>query len=227
MVNIRYYRTASCNYFEQFWVDRLGDWLIDYGFTQKELIDLRFFKTDILGQEIDTSDPSFLDISDDVTIEVFDSTTMPRGPVLPYVPLIIAALTAVVTLAMIPSISSTSTDTVSSTNKLSDSQNSEDINGRIPEVIGYVARHVPPLWQVPYRIGVNNTEVEVQFLCVGRGKYDIDMDNWRDGDTRLINIPNAQCSVYEPGTHPGNGDPSQQIGDDIDQSLGIYREVMT
>ena len=63
---------------------------------------------------------------------------------------------------------------------------------RIDDIFGYVRKHVPPLWQYPYRIGINNQEAEVMLLCVGRGKYDIDLQQVYDGDTG----PNTGLTVF-------------------------------
>ena len=54
MVTIRYYADATGKKFESQWVDNIGEFLKSKDFTRDELLDLRFFKTDVLGEEIDT-----------------------------------------------------------------------------------------------------------------------------------------------------------------------------
>ncbi len=121
---------------------------------------------------------------------------------------------------------SSTTDSESATNAgtLGSINNEARPNLRIDDIFGYVSYHMPPLWQVPYRIGVDNTEVEVLLLCIGRGQYYIPESSLRDGDTLISDISGAGISIYAPGTHPGNGDPEIQVGTEIDEELGIYSE---
>ncbi len=223
MVTIRYFKSATSKKFETHWVNNIAEFLKAKDFTREELLDLRFFKVDVLGEEIDTINGYFLNISDG-EIEIFHGSQLPEGPVVPFLPYIIAALSFVAALVLTPQVTSGESITQSSTNKLGSSSNEARVNERIDDVFGYVAKHTPPLWQVPYRIGVDNQETEVLLLCVGRGKYDIDLDEIYDGYTAYGNIPKAKANIYEPGTHPDNGDPAQTLGGLVDQPIGIYRE---
>lgn len=222
MVEIKYFKDATVKDHESYTVPRVADFLKS-GFTRDELQNMRFFYTDSLGREIDTEDGSFIDI-DDGLIVVIDGRSLPKDALTIYIA--VAVISAVVAIALAPDIPSvtTDTDTGSATNSLGESSNEARIGERIDDVFGTVAYHMPPLWQVPYRIGVNDREVEVLLCCVGRGKYDIDLDNVRDGDTSIINIPNGRVDFYEPGSHPGKGSPYLQIGSGIDQPIGIYSE---
>ena len=191
--------------------------------SRDDILDLRFFDCEILGPEV--IDP--LDVNDGVIAITHDSK-LPRGFMAGYwIYTAIAVVAAVATVSLMPSISTPSTDSTSqksATNTLGDTQNEARIGLRIDDIFGYVARHMPSLWQRPYRIGVNNQETEILFLCLGRGRYQTWENRWFDGDTRMIDIPNAQLSKYEPGTWPGNGSPSFQIGSDITEPIGIYRQ---
>lgn len=190
--------------------------------SRDDILDLRFFDCEILGPEV--IDP--LDVNDGVIAITHDSK-LPRGVAAVWVYAAIAVVAAVATVLLMPSISTPSTDSTSqksATNTLGDTQNEARIGLRIDDIFGYVARHMPSLWQKPYRIGVDNQETEILFLCLGRGRYQTWENRWFDGDTRLINIPNARLSKYEPGTWPGNGSPSFQIGSDITEPIGIYRQ---
>jgi len=225
MVTVRYFKSATDKEFESHFVDNLSSFLKLKDFNRDELLDLRFFKCDVLGEEIDTVNGYFLDISEG-EIEVFHGSTIPQGPET-WIALLISSVFFVAAIALTPKISLPNEGNRkqgSSTNRLGASDNEPNINGRIDDVFGHVAKHTPPLWQVPYRIGKDNQETEVLLLAVGRGKYEINTDNIYDGYTPYVSIPNSQVSIYEPRTHPGKGSPSQAIGTEIDEPIGIYRE---
>lgn len=203
----------------------VGDFLRS-GFTREELIDLRFFKTDLLGEEIDTSDGSFIKIDSDIVCVTHDSK-IPKGPEV-WVPLIISALISFAAVLLIkpPGVTDPgSRSQGSATNALGESTNEPaKLGSRIDDIFGFVPKHTPKLWQLPYRIGVDNQEVEVLLTCIGRGQYEHDDNKVFDGDTLYRNIPNAAVNFYGPGTHPGNGSPYSQIGELIDQKIGLYRQ---
>ena len=220
MVTIRYYKDPLTGKFTEHTHERVIDFIRSNFFTRDEILDLRFFDMEVLGDEL----TDYLDISDGVVAVTHDSK-LPYGQVAVFV--IIALVTAVATVLLMPSVSvpnQGNQSQQSATNSLGSTQNEARVGQRIDDIFGYVAKHMPPLWQVPYRVGVNNEETEVLLLCLGRGRYQTWEDRWYDGNTRLIDIPNAQLSKYEPGTWPGNGAPSFQIGSDINEKIGIYRQ---
>lgn len=104
----------------------------------------------------------------------------------------------------------------SSNNTLSDRSNKARPNSRIPDIFGQV-RSIPDLLAVPYRIFDNNQEIEIAYMCIGRGEYDI--EDVRDGDTLLGSITGAAATFYGPNTSPNFGVPQLQIGSDITQDL--------
>jgi hypothetical protein len=106
--------------------------------------------------------------------------------------------------------------TASPNNSLSDRSNSARLNSRIPDIYGQV-RSVPDLLAVPYRIFENNVEIEIAYMCVGRGSYEI--DDARDGDTLIGSIAGAGATFYGPNTSPNFGAPQLQIGSAITQDL--------
>lgn len=225
MVEVRYFKDATRKDHEVYAVPRIADFL--RGFSREDLIHMKFYRTDILGEEISTEDGTFIDI-DNGMIVVIDGRSIPAGPAVPYLVYVaIAIIAAVVAVALTPKPEipdSGNRKQQSATNSLGQASNEPRINERIDDIFGYVAKHMPPLWQVPYRVGVNNQETEVMLLCVGRGKYEIDSQKIYDGDTPYFRIPNSKVNVYEPGTHPGKGSPSITLGGVIDQEIGIYRE---
>lgn len=220
MVTIRYYKDPFTGKFTEHKHERVIDFIRSHFFSRSEILDLRFFDMEVLGDEL----TDYLDISDGVVAVTHDSK-LPYGETLIFVA--IALVTAVATVLLMPSVSvpnQGNQSQQSATNSLGSTQNEARVGQRIDDIFGYVAKHMPPLWQVPYRVGVNNEETEVLLLCLGRGRYQTWEDRWYDGNTRLIDIPNAQLSKYEPGTWPGNGTPSFQIGSDINEKIGIYRQ---
>lgn len=104
----------------------------------------------------------------------------------------------------------------SSNNSLSDRSNKARPNSRIPDIFGQV-RSIPDLIAVPYRVFENNVEVEIAYMCVGRGEYEL--DDIRDGDTFLSSIAGAGATFYGPNTSPNVGTPQLQIGSSITQDL--------
>lgn len=104
----------------------------------------------------------------------------------------------------------------SSNNSLSDRSNKARPNSRIPDIFGKV-RSIPDLIALPYRIFENHQEIEISYMCIGRGQYDI--EDVRDGDTLLGSISGAGATFYGPNTSPNLGTPQLTIGTTITQDL--------
>lgn len=224
MVQIKYYAdpTKAAEIVGEF--ENVAEFLLSQFNTYEEILDLRFFDSEILGHEIVTVGGEFLEINEGVVAITHDSM-LPRGPLVIAVAVFAVVLVATILLVpKLPQINGVNQNQQSATNRLGESTNEPRINGRIDDIFGTVNKHTPTLWQVPYRIGVDNQEIEVMFLCVGRGKYQIDTSKWYDGDTPVINIAGASVNIYEPGSHPGNGSPAQTIGTLIDEPIGVYRQ---
>lgn len=226
MVKIEYSPDPTKTEIEYSEHETVADFLRSSGFTREELIDLRFFKADLLGEEIDTSDGSFIHISEGEVCVTHDSK-IPRTAET-WIPLIISAIVSVAAVLIIgtPGVPDVgSRKQASATNSLGESTNDPaELGTRIDDIFGKVTKHTPKLWQLPYRIGVNNQEVEVLLTCIGRGQYEHDDNRVFDGDTPYNRIPNAAVNFYGPGTYPGNGSPYSQIGDLITDEIGIYRQ---
>jgi hypothetical protein len=222
MVTIKYYTDVN-EQPEIHQCDRVIDFLQRFE-TRDELLDLRFFENDILSHEIEQSGGEFLEINEG-TVAIIHNSAIPRDPAtLWYIAIAVIAAVAVVTLMPDVTLPDSGRDQQSGTNRLGESNNEPRINERIDDIFGTVTKHVPPLWQVPYRIGVNNQETEVLLCCVGRGRYDINPDQWYDGDTPVVNIPNAAVNIYEPYKNPNTDIPDTVIGYNIDQEIGVYRQ---
>lgn len=86
-------------------------------------------------------------------------------------------------------------------NHLSDRQNTARPNERIPDIFGQLWATFDLLC-LPYRTFVSNVEYEHCYMCIGRGEYDIDVDDIRDDITPLNQIDGAQAIVFGPHSSP-------------------------
>ena len=116
------------------------------------------------------------------------------------------------------------TQSTSPNNALSDRTNKPRLNGRIPDIYGSVIS-TPDLLAVPYKVFKEHREVEVAYMCVGRGQYDV--GGVYDDVTPVQEIEGMQVEVYGPDTSPLSGDPPQlSIGDAItDELLDVKRST--
>lgn len=133
----------------------------------------------------------------------------PEDPITIIVAVVAVAITAAATFLLRPNVPDLSNRTASSgNNDLSDRSNRPRINGRIPDIYGTV-RSVPDLLSVPYRVYENHRELEISYLCIGRGSYEI--EDIRDGDTLVENIAGASLAIYGPQTSPNNPSDTPQL----------------
>lgn len=149
----------------------------------------------------------------ELTVIVF-----PEGPTLLIVALVVAVVAAVALVFLLPAIPDLSNvQTGSGNNSLSERQNRPRPNARIPDIFGQV-RAIPDMLSVPYRVFENHRELEISYMCVGRGAYEI--ADVRDGDTLVADIAGSSVAVYAPDTSPNDGSPPQlQIGTAISDPL--------
>lgn len=135
---------------------------------------------------------------------------------------IIYAIVAIVVVAAVvmaaqqpPMPTLRNTQSQSPNNELSERSNKPRPNARIPDIFGTV-RSTPDLIAVPYKLFVNNEEVEYSYMCIGRGYYDVDELEVRDDTTRAIDIAGTSVEVYAPNTSPNSGHaPQLRIGSAI------------
>lgn len=149
----------------------------------------------------------------ELTVVIF-----PEGPALLIAALVVAVVATVALMFLLPSIPDLSNQqTQSPNNALAERQNRPRPGARIPDIFGQV-RAIPDLIGVPYRVYEDHRELEIAFMCIGRGSYEI--ADVRDGDTLVENIQGASCAIYGPGTSPNSGDaPQLQIGPAIGDPL--------
>lgn len=148
-------------------------------------------------------------------------------PGIEWVILAIVAVVAIAAAAFIltaPQVTATGQRSASSpNNNLSDRQNKARPNGRIPDIFGKV-RSTPDLLTVPYKIfNSKNVEIEISYMCVGRGSYEL--DDIKDGDTLVSEIVGTSLQVYDPFTSPNFGTPSLTIGDAITDAFLNVKQV--
>lgn len=127
----------------------------------------------------------------------------------------VAALLVAATFLLMPKLNQNN-ENASPNNGLSNRVNSARPTKRIPEIYGTVLA-VPDLIAVPYKKFVNNLEVEIAYMCVGRGAYEIQAVY--DGDTPIAQIAGSSVAFYNPYTAPGHGSPFVQIGTAIDDPI--------
>lgn len=106
----------------------------------------------------------------------------------------------------VPTAALRNTQSSSPNNELSDRTNASRVNGRVPDIFGQV-RSTPDLIAVPYKIFQSNQELEVAYMCVGRGRYNV--TDVRDDTTPISQIAGASVEVYGPYTSPNSGDAAQ------------------
>lgn len=103
------------------------------------------------------------------------------------------------------------TNTGSSNNSLSDRQNSARPNERIPDIYGAVIS-IPDLIALPYKIFLNNVEVEYSYMCIGRGYFAIVAGDILDDATPINQIDGSSVEIYAPFTSPNSGSPQLLVG---------------
>ena len=118
----------------------------------------------------------------------------------------------------IPNISARNVQSESPNNSLSDRQNTQRINGRIPDIFGTVTS-TPDLLSVPYRVYENSVEVEYAYMCVGKGEFFIQAESIKDDSTPVEDILGSSIEVYYPNMSPNFGTAQLTIGDAITEPL--------
>lgn len=164
------------------------------------------------------ADVDFLEQLDDETLTV---VLYPEGPVAVIVGVVAGlALATVALLALAPKIPSIGSDVPSSNNQLGNRANKPRPNERIPDIFGEVLA-IPELLTPPITTFEDNVEVEVAFMCVGRGSYEI--SEVKDGGTPLTLIAGAGAEFYGPGTSPNGGVPFLTVGTPVSSP---FRKVL-
>lgn len=132
---------------------------------------------------------------------------------------IVALVAVVVLMPQPPTPTLRNTQSTSPNNELSDRVNKPRPNARIPDIFGTV-RSTPDLLAVPYKVFINNEEVEYSYMCIGRGEYDIPANQIKDDTTLASDIAGVSVEVFAPYTSPNSGDtPQLRIGTPISEHV--------
>lgn len=144
----------------------------------------------------------------------FYVVTYPGVPIAYVVYAVIVLLVVAVALSIKPKVPAIGNNqTQSSNNSLSDRSNQARPNSRIPDIFGTV-NSVPDLIAVPYKIFINNIEVEYCYMCIGRGEHAV--SNIQDDTTLISEIDGASVEIYAPFTSPNNTSaPQLRVGTPI------------
>jgi hypothetical protein len=143
------------------------------------------------------------------------------GIIYAIVTIIIAAVSYYQSQSQIPSASTRTIQNESPNNELSERTNRARPKARIPDIYGTV-RSTPDLLSLPYSVYEEHLEVEFAYMCVGRGSYDIPVNEIKDETTPISEIEGSSIEVYAPNTSPNSGDaPQVSIGNPIDEPLYI------
>lgn len=117
-------------------------------------------------------------------------------------------------------------------NQPGDRQNTARVLQRIPDIYGRV-KATPDLLTFPYISYENNLQVELTYMCIGRGSYTIDAEEVFEGATRVDQLPASSVEIYPPNNVPGGGIPQLTIGQPITDPLysvvpvrGVTGEVL-
>jgi hypothetical protein len=139
-------------------------------------------------------------------------TVQPNDPVTATITVAVTLAAVAIGLFLLPK-PPNADNTPSASKSLSDRTNKPRPYMRIEDHFGTV-RAVPSMLAVPYRRFDSDLEVEIGYMCVGRGAYDI--ADVRDGDTLLSAVAGASAEFYGPNTSPNSGDaPQLRIGSAI------------
>lgn len=214
----------------EFLVERFTVWpetarLYDMeGFDQLDRAAGELMTTVLAGRDITPRDEAGVERLADLP-GPFIVAVAPADPITAIIAVVAVAVGVAAALFLMPKIPEINNVFQSPNNTLSDRTNQARPEGRIPDIFGTV-RSTPDLLAVPYKVFDNNLEVEVSYLCVGRGSYDV--AEVRDGDTLISEIAGSGATFYGPGTSPNGGTPQLVLGSPIGEpvySVGKMNEV--
>lgn len=144
----------------------------------------------------------------------------PADPITAIIAVVAVALGVAAAVFLMPKVPSFNNQFESPNNTLSDRQNKPRPGARIPDIFGRV-RSTPDLLAVPYKFFENHVEIEIAYMCVGRGSYLV--EEIKDGDTPLELISGTSAIVYGPNTSPNSGTPQLEVGSSISEPVYSVR----
>jgi hypothetical protein len=179
---------------------------------------------DAIARDTDVTPASMNDLGQLTNDGTYYVVVYPEGPVAIAIAVGVAlvALTVAMLLFM-PKIPQPNANDQSANNSLGNRVNDARVNARVPDVFGTV-RSIPDLLSVPYRVYDDHRQLEIAYMCIGRGKHVV--TDIRDGDTLVADIPGASVAVYGPEKSPNNPSdvPDIQVGSAIgDPVFNVFR----
>lgn len=206
-----------------FEVESLGEWLLEhYGAALSVQVQI-FVGEPCAENEISQDAEAILRCSVPEVV-VLQS---PGDPVTILVNIAISIVLGIVAQALAPSPqlpANVNRTQASPNNALGERSNQVRLLQRVEDIYGTV-KSIPSLLMPTYNKYLNHQKFEYGYYCIGRGYHAI--DEVRDGDTLIADIPGASASVYNPFTSPNSGNaPMLQIGNAIiDKVLTVRRAI--
>ncbi|EAP4692462.1 hypothetical protein EGD17_05580 [Salmonella enterica] len=190
-----------------------GEWMINrWPVGSERPRGLLIFKDDENITQKWVTDSSLL-TDPDATYHLYE---LPQGGALSFVGKIISTILNPILKIFMPSASASASlknsRSASSNNSLQGRTNASRPGERIADIRGKVLAY--PDLLMDYRIFIDRTEYEVQFLCLGVGEYEV--SDVRDGITPVANITGEKLDFYKKGNAPGHGSPYMNIGGGVD-----------
>lgn len=142
----------------------------------------------------------------------------PQVEYIVYAVIAVVAFAAATLLFKPPNVTARNTNVGSPNNELAQRTNEPRPNKRIPDPYG-TGTFTPDLIAAPYKVFVNNQEVEYIYACVGRGEYEFSVNGIRDDTTKIKNIPQASVKVFGPNTSPNFGSPQLTVGPSFSEPI--------
>lgn len=176
------------------------------------------------NQVADSNDVTPFDTESEDRLEALTGTfyvvVFPGAAAIPYIIYVVIAIAAYYyAKSQIPASSNRNVQTASPNNELSNRTNEIRLNARIPDPFG-TNRSTPDLLAVTYKMFDNHVEVEVSYMCIGRGEYEVPANEVQDDTTPASEIEGTSVEVFAPFTSPNSGDaPQLRIGDAITEPL--------
>ncbi|MCK4621330.1 MAG: hypothetical protein KAT62_03845, partial [Desulfuromonadales bacterium] len=210
---------------DEFTVDAgvlLADWILEHYGDDGFLVPTMVFMGGI-------SEDRMIDMDD------FEAVNIPiTGPVfilhrplgvetLIYIAVAIVVAVAVTLLMPIPDLGGLGRGQKRSPNNaLSGQTNIARLLDRVPEIFGQV-RSYPDLIAPTVSEFINHVKFQSEYLCVGRGFFDL--ADFKSGDTLISAIPGSSATAYEPGTAPAEVLKTRQSNEVSGQELVAPNEV--
>lgn len=142
----------------------------------------------------------------------------PQAEWLIYAAVAVASFAAATLIFKPPNVTARNTNVGSPNNELAQRVNEPRPNKRIPDPYG-TGTFTPDLIAAPYKVFIDNVEVEYIYACVGRGEYAFTANGIKDDTTKIRNIPQAAVKVYGPNTSPNSGVPQLTVGPNFNEPI--------